>query len=190
MAVLFASDTIIAGYKDALQERHKGSNWGSTAVKYSGGLIADVIRPRGYLQTALDYGCGKGTLAQEFPQLEWSEYDPGIPGKDTKPKGQFDLVTCTDVLEHVEPQCIDAVVAELAAYTGKVLVLDIACYPTGETFTDGPYKGQDVHILVREPDWWADLLETMDLQLFQYSKIKRRTKRAYRERAQFIYERV
>jgi len=184
--------TLSKEYVEQLQKEHSGSKWGSSAVKYSGAAVAQLISRRPYLQTALDYGCGKGTLATEFPQLEWTEYDPGIPGKDVKPQGTFDLVTNTDVLEHVEPDLLDEVLAELVARTGKVLFLDIACYPTGKLFGEGPYKGQDMHLIIEPPAWWEQRIAPAmkGLQLFESQYIKRRVKGKERERAVFVYERV
>lgn len=184
-------DTINASYKEALQNEHQDENWGTTGARYSGYALRDVLR-RGYLQSVLDYGAGKGTMAQEFPELQWTEYDPGIPGKDVKPHvgSRFDLVVCTDVMEHVEGDKVDAVIAELATYTGTVLFVDIACYPTGKLFESGPYAGQDLHITLETPEWWIAKFDQAGLQKHQTAIIEKRTKGGYRERVQLTYERV
>lgn len=189
MAKLFANDTIGSSYKEALQNEHQDEKWGTTGARYSGDAVGALLR-RGYLLTALDYGAGKGTMANAFPQVDWEEYDPGIPGKDVKPLGTFDLVTCTDVMEHVEEDKVEAVIADLANYTGKVLFVDIACYPTGKVFDSGPYEGQDLHITIREPDWWIDKFDETGLLKHQTSIIEKRTKGGYRKRVQLVYERV
>lgn len=152
--------------------------------------MAELVRSRHYLASALDYGCGKGTLSTGIQGLLWTEYDPGIPGKDTKPQGQFDLVTCTDVMEHVEPDLVDAVVADLAKYTGKALFVDIACYPTGKLFGEGPYKGQDLHLVVEDPLWWREKFDKTDLQFFEMRIIEKRSKGGLKKRVQLTYERV
>lgn len=176
-----------------MQAEHHGSNWGSTGYRYSGAAISKVLDDRPYLRTALDYGCGKGTIAQMFGKLDWKEYDPGIPGKETVPSGQFDFVTCTDVLEHVERVAVVPVVKELIAKTGKVLFVDIACYETGKPFSDGPYKGQDIHITVREPVWWMEKFANAlpgNMVLAEAHTIMKRSKGRLKERVQLIYERV
>lgn len=60
------------------------------------GYIDKLVRTEGYA-SILDYGCGKGELKTRLPTLPIHEYDPAIPGKDTKPE-PADLVICTDVL--------------------------------------------------------------------------------------------
>jgi len=193
MAQLFANNTIGPDYAEQLRKEHDGSKWGTTGARYSGAAVAELIKSRPYLQTALDYGCGKGTLAQAFDSLEWAEYDPGIPGKDTVPSGRFDLVTNTDVLEHVEREKLPAVLKELAAKTAKVLFLDIACYPTGKLFGEGPYKGEDLHLVIEKPEWWKafvlDIIEP-ELQLAEYNAISKLSKGKYKDRCLMVLERV
>jgi len=190
MAKLSVNDTISSEYKDELNKKHKNEKWGVTGAKYSGGAIWNLLRTRKYLLTALDYGAGRGSVAQAFPDISWTEYDPGILEKSIRPNGRFDLVTCTDVMEHVEIEYVDAVIADLAEYTGKVLFMDIACFPTNSVFASGPYEGEDVHITVREPQWWIDKFDEAGLLKHETQVITKRTKGGYRERVQLIYERV
>lgn len=192
MAKLFANDTIGPDYKAHMQKEHHGSKWGSTGYRYSGKAIEAIIDSRPYLQTAFDYGCGKGTVAMRFARLGWTEYDPGIPGKDTKPNGTFDLVTCTDVIEHIEEKYVKAAILEMANYTDKVLFLDIACYPTGKLFGEGPYKGEDMHITIKAPEVWEKLIESWDigLELHESYIIKKMSKGKMKPRIQLTYERV
>lgn len=193
MANLYAKDTITPLYAEQMKKEHNGSNWGSTGARYSGSAVEEVIHARPYIQTALDYGCGKGTLAQAFGHLKWSEYDPGIPGKDSKPSGTFDLVTCTDVLEHIEEDYVRNVLAELAQYTDKVMFLDIACFPTGKTFGEGPYVGQDLHITVKSPEWWEDtvteVVERYGLKMLESRWLSKLSKGRQKRRIQLVFER-
>jgi len=190
MAELFANNTISGSYADHMRKEHDGSKWGSTGYRYSGKAIEAIIDSRPYLKTALDYGCGKGTVAIMFARLDWREYDPGIPGKQELPRGQYDFVTCTDVMEHVESEFIDNVIDELVAKTEKVLFVDIACYPTGKVFGEGPYKGQDMHISVHEPEWWLDAFNDRELHLAESYIISKYSKGRYKPRIQLTYERI
>jgi len=71
------------------------------------------------ITTWLDYGCGQETLWKayieanpEFTITKYVGYDPAIKGKDKNPQSA-QLVTNTDVLEHVEPIYLDAVLQHL-----------------------------------------------------------------------------
>jgi hypothetical protein len=122
----------------------------------------------------LDYGAGKQTLEAYVKErisreVKWTNYDPGIPGIDTIPTGQYDLVITSDVLEHVEPPRIEATIAALGKLTFKVLYSNIACTATGKLFGEGPYKGQDLHLIVEPPSWWREQFkEFCPLKEFSY----------------------
>lgn len=108
-------------------------------------------------RTLLDYGCGKGSLAVALAQIPEfaaagvlvAEYDPAIPGKDAAP-APADLVVCTDVLEHVEPECIDDVIADLERLTLKACLVAVACRPGKRVLADG----RPDHLTVEPPAWW------------------------------------
>lgn len=106
-------------------------------------------------ETLLDYGCGQGHLGRAC--ADWGlpifEYDPAIPGKDKLP-APADIVVCADVLEHVEPECLDAVLNHLQALTRKILIAVIATRPAAKTLADG----RNAHVLLLEPKEWFDHL--------------------------------
>ena len=66
-------------------------------------------------KSVLDYGCGKSLLAKNLPFPIW-EYDPAVPGKEESPRAA-DLVICTDVLEHIEPDKLEWVLADISRCT-------------------------------------------------------------------------
>ena len=108
--------------------------------------LAEHIKP----ETILDYGCGKGTFKARFmfPDIV-KEYDPAIPGKDGPPE-PADLVICTDVLEHIEPDCLDDVLADISRLTKKAAYLVVATYPARKTLPDG----RNAHLIQRKSDFW------------------------------------
>ncbi|MDG2242647.1 MAG: hypothetical protein P8L66_04035 [Rhodospirillaceae bacterium] len=60
-------------------------------------------------ESVRDYGCGKGALrpavlAALAPDLDVTEYDQAMLGKDSEPSPAH-LVVCIDVMEHIEPDC-------------------------------------------------------------------------------------
>ncbi len=188
-------NTITGRYQTHMAKEHHGSNWGTTGWKYSGQLAIQCIATRPYINTILDFGCGKGTmkpfLQQQFPDKLITEYDPGIPGKDTMPHGQFDMVLTTDVLEHVEPHLLDNTIKKLEELTRFVLFNDIACSPTFKTFGEGPYIGEDLHLTVEEPIWWREKFKQVcSLHEAEYQHREKASNKGRKPRCLLIHERV
>ena len=98
----------------------------------------------------LDYACGSGTLAKSLPELPIREYDPCVVGKDVEPIAA-DLVICTDVLEHIEPEFIDDVLDHIKSLTKRIVMFTIDLQPANKTLPDG----RNAHILLRSPRWWT-----------------------------------
>lgn len=123
----------------------KGRSWAPRVIYY--------VRKWGNIQTILDYGCGKGSLKTALADVlpvEIREYDPAVPGKDAPP-ANADLVICTDVLEHVEPECIDDVLADLVRLANKTVLVAVACRAGKRVLEDG----RPDHLTVEPPKWWA-----------------------------------
>lgn len=116
-------------------------------------------------RSLLDYGCGQGSLAAALPaerRYAVNEYDPGIPGKDHAP-ANADLVSCTDVLEHIEPDCLNAVLDHLFQLADKAVALVVATIPATKHLPDG----QNAHLIVEPVDWWLPkLLSRWQLRAF------------------------
>lgn len=125
----------------------KGSKWAADAER---------LYDRAAAASLLDYGCGEGSLARALrPRgIDPREYDPAIKGKDDLPD-PADIVVCSDVLEHIEPDCIDAVLDHLRALT-KIECLAVICLrPANKNLPDG----RNAHILLRPIEWWRERLE-------------------------------
>jgi SAM-dependent methyltransferase len=105
--------------------------------------------------TVLDYGCGKGLLAQELAPrgIRVAEYDPSIPGKEATPE-PADLVACTDVLEHIEPAMVNAVIRDLRRVTKRKLFFSISTVPASKMLPDG----RNAHLIVKPAEWWRKKL--------------------------------
>ena len=127
------------------------ADYGTSGRKYAEMVhqVAAGIRA----ESILDFGCGKQTLADALPHLEVKGYDPCIPGLDDPPE-PADLVVCTDVLEHVEPEYTHNVLDQLMRLTKKVLFVSVATRPAKKTLPDG----RNAHINLHDPDWWIDEL--------------------------------
>ena len=186
-------------YEAVLKTTHEGNpKWGSSTEKYGTGDIIGIVHKYPYIQTVLDYGCGKGALAEylaaKAPEIEVTSYDPGIRGKDVLPKGKFDLVITCDVLEHVEPHLIDENIAYLWSMTKVVMYNNIACSSARHNFTDGPYAGEDLHLIQEAPGLWRErfdrVLTDPKCSLMEYRDIQRRHNTGWRKRCVMIHERV
>lgn len=126
----------------------KGSKWAAAVLGLARELDATSV---------LDYGCGRGTLAATLRGLDDSgiirvdEYDPAIKGKNALPSFA-DLVTCTDVLEHIEPACLDAVLAHLRALARKAVFVVVATRPASKFLSDG----RNAHLIIEPAEWWLE----------------------------------
>jgi len=145
---------ISEAYRDLNARLHAEEPFYGTSSKLWAGYVDKLAREELY-GSILDYGCGKGILARELSPRGFnvSEYDPAIPGKDQKPD-PAELVVCTDVLEHIEPDKINAVLRDLKRVTQCKLFFNIATRESKKTLADG----RNAHLLVRDKNWWADKL--------------------------------
>lgn len=110
-------------------------------------------------KSLLDYGCGKQTLLEAL-RLPWARgYDPCIPGLDLEPQ-PAELVVCTDTLEHIEPDCLEAVLDHIRFLCQKVLYVSISLIAAKKQLPDG----RNTHLIVQPSAWWMwRLLPRWDL---------------------------
>lgn len=112
--------------------------------------------------TILDYGCGKSNLGTALSHLMVEGYDPAIAGKDDPPE-PADLVVCLDVIEHIEPECVDNVLDDLLRCTIKGIFLTISTRPARKFLADG----RNAHLSVHPPEWWLPkLMERWEIRMF------------------------
>jgi 2-polyprenyl-3-methyl-5-hydroxy-6-metoxy-1,4-benzoquinol methylase len=99
----------------------------------------------------LDYGCGKGNLSRSLTKYPVKNYDPAMPEFATPPT-PAEIVVCTDVMEHVEPECLAEVIDHLYKLTGRVLLVNIALRPARKTLPDG----RNAHLNVQNLEYWIN----------------------------------
>jgi len=144
----YKPDVISAEYRSLNEQLHKSN----LAYGVGGGKHAPtVLKLAASIKThsILDYGCGKGYLSKEIPFPIW-EYDPAVPGKSASPR-PADLVVCTDVLEHIEPEKLPVVLDDIRRCTKQVAYLTIHTGPARKTLPDG----RNTHLIQQGKDWWA-----------------------------------
>jgi hypothetical protein len=114
----------------------------------------------------LDYGAGKCRLFKHLQAdhaLTLQAYDPAIPSLAGRPLPS-QMVCCLDVLEHIEPECLDEVLDDLQALTLEIGFYSIATTPAVRTLSDG----RNAHLIQEPASWWLPkLLARWDLQVFQ-----------------------
>lgn len=143
-----ADDLHSAAYRAQLTKLHSKQRWGADGAKHASDVRALVERYQP--STVLDYGCGEGKLGEALKPTRVSGYDPGIPDRASMPK-PCDLVVCTDVLEHVEPDKVDAVMDHIFRLTGKAAYLVISTKEANAVLPDG----RNAHLTVHPAGWWV-----------------------------------
>lgn len=144
-------------HRDRLDYGVGGGKHADTVKK----LVAGLVKPENPTPSVLDYGCGKGYLAKALPFPIW-EYDPAIVGKDELPRAA-DLVVCTDVLEHIEPENLWAVLEDLQRCVKQVGYLTIHTGPAQKRYADG----RNTHLIQRGKGWWEKKLS----KFFKVAKV-------------------
>jgi hypothetical protein len=132
-------------------------SYGADAAKDAAGIVK--FARAADCSCILDYGCGKGTLKPAIqaiaPDLRVLEYDPAVEGKDQLPEGEVDLIAAMDVMEHIEPAYLDAVLHTMAGLRPKLVILKIALTPAKKNLPDG----RNAHILLQPSAWWFEKLQ-------------------------------
>jgi FkbM family methyltransferase len=105
----------------------------------------------------LDYGCGsKRSLLQALKlpaEAVYEGYDPAIPEYAGDPM-PAELVSCIDVLEHIEPTLLDNVLDHLATLCDPYGFFTIHSGPAVKVLSDG----RNAHLTQEGPDWWLPRL--------------------------------
>jgi hypothetical protein len=143
---------------EKLHETNKG--YGTSGHKWAQ-TIAGFAKMVGTTDV-LDYGCGKSTLAQNLP-FTINQYDPAVAKYSADPE-PADILVCTDVLEHIEPDLIDNVLEHIYNKTKKACFLVIANRPAKKTLEDG----RNAHLIQKDEEWWLSKLFPM-FNLLQFS---------------------
>ncbi len=84
--------------------------------------------------------------------FEYFPYDPAFPEYgDPRPA---DLVTCIDVLEHVEEPYLEAVLLDLKTITRKNGFFTVHSGPAEKVLADG----RNAHLIQAPSSWWLERL--------------------------------
>ena len=163
---------LINSYKKLHKE--KGKFQGISLIPLVPTLIN--ITKENNCKTLLDYGCGKAVPymkkkckelgirrpIQELCNLDsFDLYDPAYPKYNKLYNKKYDIVICTDVMEHIAEQDIDYVLKDILSHSKKTVFLNISCQPALKHFKEGKFKGQNVHVSVFDGHWWSDKVKNI-----------------------------
>jgi 2-polyprenyl-3-methyl-5-hydroxy-6-metoxy-1,4-benzoquinol methylase len=153
-------------YRAEQARLHSMGNYGTASLQY-GQMVSQMVEKSG-AKTLLDYGCGSmRNLAKVLDcDVVYEGYDPAVPAFAADPDAA-DLVVCIDVLEHIEPDCLDAVLDHIKAKSLAHVFLTIHTGPAVKTLSDG----RNAHLIQQPPSWWLPkLMQRWSLLQFQANK--------------------
>jgi len=144
-------DLASTSYRAMCAKMHQG-RWGADGAKHLEPTLAYADELKA--ETVLDYGCGEAKLSEAAKSVRRIlNFDPGVPGRDGMPK-PIDMLVCTDVLEHVEPDKLDNVLAHQYRLTARGAYYVISTKPAKAILPDG----RNAHLIIEDAAWWADKL--------------------------------
>lgn len=155
---------ISEAYRELQVQKHAMGAYGTSGHMYAP-MVDDIAKQ---LKTSdiLDYGCGKRTLESALGYFI-RNYDPAIPELADPPTYPADIVVCSDVLEHIEPEHLDAVLDDLKRLTRKLGFFVIATGPANKTLADG----RNAHLIQEGPAWWLPkIMARFELKQFNGQK--------------------
>jgi len=142
------STLISEEYRQLNGQLHQTNDaYGRSGHKWAADIreLANICAAR----TILDYACGKATLASALADKTVICYDPCMPQFSDLPD-PADLVVGSDFLEHVEPDCLEAVLDDLQRLTLKAVFLVVATRPAKKILADG----RNAHLIQEPYSWW------------------------------------
>lgn len=118
--------------------------------------VADLVKKRNP-RSILDYGCGWSDLVCYF----WNDgkrvvdrFDPAIPRFKEVSRSHYDLILCTDVLEHIGIADIDRLFSEMSAL-GKHVFFVISTQLAQTILPDG----RNAHITILSDKEWMGWIQ-------------------------------
>lgn len=150
-------------YKQQLAALHATGKFG-VAARWFGPHVRLLLEDTN-CNEVLDYGAGSNRTLEAYLPVgcAYYPYDPAVPGMDEDPEPRA-IVVCIDVLEHIEPDRLDAVLQHLRSKIEVAALISFATGPAQKVLPDG----RNAHLIQQPLEWWvpklAALGELMDLK--------------------------
>jgi hypothetical protein len=152
-----SNDLTSMQYRNQLTQLHRKRSWGADGEKHA--EVVNAFAVSLHAETLLDYGCGEAKLAAALPAFKWQNYDPGVIAHQKMPK-PADVVVCSDVLEHVEPDKLENVLDHLWRLSSRGAYFVISTKVALAVLPDG----RNAHLIVESAEWWLTQLERIGWQ--------------------------
>jgi hypothetical protein len=126
--------------------------YGTYGPKWAQGLARVAVQIGA--KTIFDYGCGKGNLVQALSELLPGHivtgWDPAFDGEEMLLLSE--LVVCTHVLEHVEPDLLKNVLEQIRDLSQKAVFFALKAGPSDKKLADG----RDSNLIIAPINWWYE----------------------------------
>lgn len=156
-------------YREQQKHLHATTEYGVASAQYAP-QVARLIETH-KVDTLLDYGAGSRlTLIKTIGEnrlcqrkFQYIPYEPAVAEYADTPE-PAEMVVCLDVLEHIEPECLDEVLDDLKRVTLRLGFFSISCQPAKKILLDG----RNAHLIQEPPQWWLPrITDRFCLQTFQ-----------------------
>lgn len=139
-------------YREMQKTLHENPEYGVSSVLYA--PVVDLVISQHQIKEILDYGAGKCRLRDALEnKIDYYPYEPSNSEWSATPEPR-ELVACIDVLEHIEPECLDDVLDDLRRCVLKYGIFTIHTKPAQKILPDG----RNAHLIQEQPDWWKEKL--------------------------------
>lgn len=132
------------------EQLHRDSSFYGASGHKNFWIVKDLLEK--YPGEVLDYGCGKAGLKHKLGEVV-RNYDPAVPEYSVDPE-PADIVVCADVMEHIEPECVDDVLSHIQSLAKKAAYFLVALNESKKFLPDG----RNTHICLRPVEWWDEKL--------------------------------
>ena len=145
-------------YRLLQKELHARGHYGTSGQQFLPTIFHAInqLAKRHGSCDVLDYGSAAGDTMKIVREHFWfppfvtdHHYDPFVDKFAGEPE-PADFVICTDVMEHVEPECTMAVLDHLRSLTRRMIFFSIALTPANKNLADG----RNAHINLRGQEFW------------------------------------